>query len=376
MATICTRCNLDCKYPSNLKRHNERKNKCKILNDDYNDDTTKHIDASFDIKLKNIMETDVNVNEKIELLKAVIEDKNNEDNENESIRDYMCNNCNKHFANPSNLRRHHRLNRCKNININNSNANKPINEIINSTINSNNSVVNNSNNTTNTTNNYNMSLNINAFGCESIDNIEKKEVMFIFQNSKYIAYNLCDFIYVKNKDNMSFYKYNINSKSISILTPEMETQNIPEFIFRDNLKKNILEISIELFHKHKNNLTEQELCKCIENFIKYQQSIAIDKDAIEQHKEIIDTIMETLFRHSAIKTNLDNFESILNANKELKVEKIKRAKEQEKHRSKCVDEYYKKPNDNDTDQKNLNKLKAKANRNLRGNINNQNNQNN
>ena len=86
--------------------------------------------------------------------------------------------------------------------------------------------------------------------------------------------------------------------------------------------------------------------------------------------------METLFRHSAIKTNLDNFESILNANKELKVEKIKRAKEQEKHRSKCVDEYYKKPNDNDTDQKKLNKLKAKANRNLRGNINNQNNQNN
>ena len=75
--------------------------------------------------------------------------------------------------------------------------------------------------------------------------------------------------------------------------------------------------------------------------------------------------METLFRHGTIKTNLDNFENILNANKELKVEKINKAKEQEKHRSVCLDEYYKKPAANNNDAKNLNKLKDKVTRKIR-----------
>lgn len=367
MDSICNRCNLDCKYPSNLKRHHERKTQCPIINEDYISEDNKITDKTFDNKLKKIIETNVNIDEKLELLKAIIEDKNNEHVENVNVKEYTCNKCNKHFANPSNLRRHHRLSRCNNTIHNNIIPTQNPNEIINSNVNSNVNSNNVTNNTTNnnTTNTYNMSLNLNAFGCESLDNIEKKEVIFIYKSSKYIAYNLCDFIYVKNKDNMSFYKYNINSKSIYILTPDMETQNIPEFIFKDNLRKNILEISIELFHKHKDTLTEAELCKCIENLLTYQQEISINKDAIEQNKEIIDTIMETIFRHNDVKTKVDNFENVMKQNKELKTEKIKKAKDKIKHRSNCVDEFYKEPTPDNTDVKNLNKIKKKAHRNLR-----------
>jgi len=130
-SSICNRCNLDCKYLSNLKRHQARKNQCPILNEDYIDETTS-----------------------------------NEDNSNlKNIKEYICNKCNMHFANRSNLRRHDRLNRCKKNLYNN--LDKIINSSNNNSNNNNNSNSNNGNSSSNCNNTiikntYNMSININV----------------------------------------------------------------------------------------------------------------------------------------------------------------------------------------------------------------------
>ena len=75
--------------------------------------------------------------------------------------------------------------------------------------------------------------------------------------------------------------------------------------------------------------------------------------------------METIFRHNDVKTKVDNFENIMKQNKELKTEKIKKATEKIKNRSKCLDEFYNEPAQDNNDTKNLNKIKKKAHRNLR-----------
>jgi hypothetical protein len=386
-SAICNRCNLDCKYISLLKRHQNLKKKCEILNPTYIEPTEEQnqyrVDDDTKDKVLNILNTSDNINDKANLISAIINDTSTDIIEKSRVINFVCNNCDRQFSRSDNLKRHQSMNRCKvkkqqnkitNESINaNSNINGSNNNTTNSNVNSNNTTNNTTNN--NTTNNiYNVNFNINAFGCESIENINKKEIMFIYQNSRYIAYNLCNFIYIKNKDNMSFYKYNINSKSFTVLTPEMETENIPDFIFRDNLNRNIVEISLELFHKNKDNLSEAELCKCMENLMRYQNAIVGNQEAIDQHKEIIDSIIETVLRTNKVKEKIETFENTLNNNQQLKKDKITNTKDKLKYRDKCVKEYYSKPEENNQDTKHLNKIKMKASRNILPNNNLQNNQ--
>jgi hypothetical protein len=140
---------LDCKYPSQLQRHQQRKNKCNITNSNYNEETEEeevnNID-NFKEKIKNVLKTN-NVNlddESINLIDALTEDRANkiiEFNNLLNAKTYECNDCNKIFSNHSNLRKHIRLNRCngKSTSSNSSNIIQNSNNISNS----NNTTINN-----------------------------------------------------------------------------------------------------------------------------------------------------------------------------------------------------------------------------------------
>ena len=52
MACVCNRCNLDCKYPSQLQRHQQRKNQCKITNNNYKDEDENVIFSYNSLKMR------------------------------------------------------------------------------------------------------------------------------------------------------------------------------------------------------------------------------------------------------------------------------------------------------------------------------------
>jgi len=359
-SVICERCKLDFKYQSNLKRHIERKNKCKIVdnNDNKNiNESSLEINNSKDNisynKIEQIIKNKLSLDEKKELLKYLLDDKITE----KSKKIYSCNMCNNTFSNSNNLRRHHRLNRCK--------LKKTTDEIPNTTTNN----TNNTNNTTNNTinnnitnnitnntinNNYNI-ININPFGLENIDNITKRDIMFIYHNIKYIPFNVCEFVYINNEENISFFKYNIKDKNITVLTENMTIHNIPEFMFLNKLEKNIFDVSIEIFHKNKNDLTTDELKKCMNNLFKYQDNIL--KNTLKENKEMTNSIMNSIFRNSKIRNNIELFQNTINNKIELKNTKIKEIKDKIKQRNCSINELYNSPDNNNNDDKNLYKIK-------------------
>ena len=369
MACVCNRCNLDCKYPSQLQRHQQRKKQCKITNNNYKDDNDIEVQNAdnFKDKIKTILETNnVNLDEhSINLIDALSEDRANkliEFNNSLNVKTYECNECNKKFSNHSNLRKHIRLNRC-NGNTTSSNASNIIqnsNNISNSNNTTINNNLNNSNNNTNITNNNAYNLSLNAFGCENIDNINKNDLLYIFNDSKYLTYKLCDFVYVKNKSNQCFYKYNINDKIVSVLNPNMDITHLPEFLFRENLRQNIFDISIELFHKYKNELTEAELCKCMSKLLQNETNNIANQETIEQNREMIDAIIKPLFRNDNILQNINGYILLLSENQEKYKEKIKETKQNQKYRTLCLNEYCNKPEEGNNDVKNLNKIKIKV----------------
>ena len=103
-SAICERCKLDFKYQSNLKRHIERKNKCKIVDDNQNiSESPVGInnlkDNILDNKIEQIIKNKLSLNEKKELLKYILDNKIIE----KPKKVYSCNICNNTFSNSNNV---------------------------------------------------------------------------------------------------------------------------------------------------------------------------------------------------------------------------------------------------------------------------------
>jgi hypothetical protein len=307
--TKCNSCNKDFKFQSHLERHKKNAKTCNIdktieiqnlvnknnintnttntinnINNINNTDNTDNINNINNInnidnidnenlnKISKLIDTFINsillesnnsnqISNIITLLKnklnidKIIENININNNNNK-IKNHICIGCNKKFSDRHSLFKHNKFNRCKGNTSSTSTSGTTLNDILNidnsitNNNNSNNNITNN-NTTNNTTNNItnNIIINVNPFGCESFKNIKVSDIKSVFTNSKTLIYNLCNLIYLKNQENMNFFKNNINKKIISFLTSNMEIQKISEVDFTYELKYLIKDWYIELlFH--------------------------------------------------------------------------------------------------------------------------------
>ena len=119
-------------------------------------------------------------------------------------------------------------------------------------------------------------------------------------------------------------------------------------------------VHLELFHKYKNELTEAELCKCMSKLLQNETNNIANQESIEQNREMIDAIIKPLFRNDNILQNINGYILLLSENQEKYKEKIKETKQNQKYRTLCLNEYCNKPEEGNTDVKNLNKIKVKV----------------
>ena len=75
-------------------------------------------------------------------------------------------------------------------------------------------------------NNYNYNFDTNPFGLESIEHITLKDFKYIFADSSKLMNKLCEYVFLQNKSNMSFFKHNLNKQIISFLTKNMEIKRM------------------------------------------------------------------------------------------------------------------------------------------------------
>ena len=302
-----------------------------------------------------------------------------QDNIKDIKKEFNCNKCNKIFSSCQSLSNHKQLQRCKGIKINENQLEEEIknglsfNDIVNSNVTDFNNVTNNINNTTNINGNHiinntthnNITININPFGCESLQHISIKEFSSIFKNFdqlNIILYKLSSLIYIKNNNNMNFTKHNMNKSIITYLAKDMELKTLSEREFIKEFENNIRKLCIELFYIHKNNLSVNELIECMKSLLLYYERLSDSKSKLTKIdlKEQLKSIMDSVFRNEDIKVILKQVEKDLLNNPELKNKcknkNVKRVKEQ----NKSLDDYYYKPKEDNADEKNLNRIKEKA----------------
>ena len=423
---ICSNCNTEYKYASYLQRHIRNKKGCiktPVLGDisnninqiDNNHNDIFSIVNIYDIftKFINITKQNDKKQEYFELLnnymnenniKHPIEnnqdiDKTNIDNNKDVIqinsqsnnKTYNCNNCNNIFSSRQSLSNHKKLERCKenkinennngdtkteNNNNNNKNKGLTVNDIINSDVeltnndNTTNNIDNTTNNIDNTTNNNitnnnNITININPFGCESLQHISIKDFSSIFKNFdqlNIILYKLSNLIYIKNNNNMNFTKHNMNKNIVTYLARDMEFKTLSEREFIKEFEKNIRKLCIELFYIHKNNLSVNELIECMKSLLLYYEMLSDTKSKLNQIelKEQLKSIMDSVFRNEDIKIILKQVEKDLLNNPEIKKQCLKKNINRIKEQNKSLDDYDYKPKEDNKDEKNLNKIKAQA----------------
>jgi hypothetical protein len=344
---ICNNCNKDFKYESMLKRHLDRKTKCinnnllnttiqtnnNIINPENN--SSSSIFSILNNKLSKIeainilitlISSNKNIIDKVDINNITNNDINNDielNNKNININKYNCKKCNKIYANRCSLYTHNRLNRCKgqNNNINdqeNTNNNKSgttLNDILGININdsdnniiNNNPITNNDNSITNNNNNITNNIpitniiTINAFGCESLDNITTKQFTSIFKNFNQLhkmLYELGNMIY-KNNNNMNFTKNNMNKNIVTYLSRDMEVKHISEREFIKDFEANIKKLCIELFHIHKNNISLDDLIEYMKSFLLFFDMLQENKINRIELKEQLKSIMDYVFRDENI----------------------------------------------------------------------------
>jgi len=333
---------------------------------------------------------------KLEVIYALLKDElvRKSEEPEPSITDhtlFKCYDCNKQFTYKQNLNKHIRLNRCKsgnkeindivdaensnsiNTNTTNTNNNSRItfNDLIklnnieqNNTVNQVNNVNTVINNNVDNSNNLfaNIAININAFGCESLEHISVNDFKYIFKDINNIINKLCYHIFKRHIPNISFYKNNLNKKIVSYLNKNMEITKISEKQFILNLKYLLQDLCIELFYMFKDKLSNQELLKYMKNLISHQNLISINNGKNVVSQEVTDAITNLLddaFRNNDIKIAIEAMIAHINSNKKIKNTVITKNKTINDNKVKIIKEY-EKANQNNKDSKNLYNLKIKA----------------
>ena len=381
---ICQICNKDFKYKSIYTRHVNAKRKCKpivIPNDNIiqqdatnynindklidflkliflnNTSINKNINEEFDKKINAILEERINSSNNVinNIPKEnIIEDNKINELKSNKNKPHICNFCNKGYTNRPNLSRHKKTCYQNNTEVINHNTTTSTNSnnIINNTTN---------NNIINITNNYNIAR--NPFGYESLEHITFNDFKSIFSSLNGILQNVCNYVYLKNETNMNFCKQNQNKFVITYLDKNFDIVNITETKFIEELKHNINNLAIELFHIFKSQLNVDELISYMRNLIVCQENNYFNKSENSTIKHDFIAIIDKLFRDTSIRDDLIKIEYEIKNNDDKK--KILKSKYENrvKEKYKRLNEYYKKPKalqNTEIDNKNLYKIKEKA----------------
>ena len=381
---ICSTCYKKFISPSHLKRHNNSKNGCKrpeveIMTSEYKYDDSESFMTAF---RKIIKDTNLMTIDNIKLALSLLEDECNARLEQDLINKkiFKCFDCNEVFAFRQGLHRHQKDNRCRakqqgyslddileaapsveNIEINKPDVN--IYDNVNSNITVDASIKNY------VTNNYNIHFNIMPFGLESIEHITLKDFKYIFADASKLMNKLCNYVFLQNQSNISFYKHNLNKQIISFLSKNMEIEKIDEKGFIIQFTRLLEDTCILLFYQHKEQLTEQELIKYMKRLVEYQDTILYEKNGVVQTdtKNCILNLMDTAFRNKDIKYNIEKIIKDLKENMHAKDFIVERLKDEDYRRGDAINEFYDKPT-SDTHKmqmavqpvKNLSKIRKKA----------------
>lgn len=365
----CNICLRKFKSPYHLKRHNNNKNQCSPPDLDtalqLETDSNTSVDNSIDsnggnnqkiinlfkqiIKMKSINE------DTLKLFNALIEDEIQAKYEINLVNKafYKCSDCNQEFAQRQGLYKHNKYNRCKakkdGYSLDDIMQNAPID-----TITANNTPTVNLNDIDNSNvhvdasqkiiNNNNYNFNIQPFGLESLEHITLKDFKHIFADSDKLMYNLCNYVFLQNQANMSFYKHNLNKQIISFLSKNMEIEKIDEKGFIIQFTRLLEDTCILLFYQHREHLTENELIKYMKRLVQYQDTILYEKNSVIQTdtKNCILNLMDTAFRNKDIKYNIEKIIKDLKANLYDKNDIIERLTDEEYKRDDVINEFYNK----------------------------------
>ena len=303
----------------------------------------------------SIITTDKDI---VQLYQARFEDKYQTILETEIInnKSFKCIDCNEEFSQRQGLYKHNKLNRCRakkqgfslddilkaapddaHIAIN-----KPevsINEINNSNVNIDASFKQY------ITNNYNINFNIQPFGLESLEHITLKDFKYIFADASKLMNKLCNYVFLQNQSNISFYKHNLNNQIISFLSKNMEVEKIDEKGFVIQFTRLLEDTCILLFYQHKEQLTEFELIRYMKKLVEYQDTILYEKNGVVQidTKHCILNLMDTAFRNKYIKHNIEKIIKDLKENMHAKDFIVDRLRDEDYTRDDAINEFYDKP---------------------------------
>ena len=407
---VCTGCKTDYKYNSYLQRHIRSKKGCKIINNVNANIIPNNVTIPADILIQNTLPANINIQDLfkkfIDILKNNdteiinfdllnnynINNDNNVNNVNtdnnvnnvntdnnvinvnkDSKTSYNCSTCSNNFRSRQSLHTHIKLKRCKGKDNEEEKVKSnglTLNDILNSNVlDSNNININgdNNNNTTtnNNTTNNNITININPFGCESLQHISIKDFSSIFKNFdqlNIILYKLSNLIYIKNNNNMNFTKYNMNKNIVTYLSRDMELKTLSEREFIKEFEKNIKKLCIELFYIHKNNLSVNDLIEFMKSLLLYYEMISDTKPKLNriELKEQLKSVMESVFRNEEIKVMLKNVEKEILNNPKTKINSIKKNIKRTLAQNEGLDDHDYKPKEDNKDEKNLNRIREKA----------------